>query len=45
MNTSIGGDRIGSGNKMDLSFKNYERNRRLVCMEGYRTGCIDYEHR
>lgn len=25
MNTSIGGDRIGSGNKMDLSFKNYER--------------------
>ena len=25
MNTSIGGDRLGSGNKMDLSFKNYER--------------------
>jgi hypothetical protein len=25
MKTSIGGDRIGSGNKMDLSFKNYER--------------------
>ena len=25
MKTTIGGDRIGSGNKMDLSFKNYER--------------------
>jgi len=25
MNTSIGGDRLGSGNKQNVSFKNYER--------------------
>ena len=25
MKTAVGGDRLGSGNKMDVSFKNYER--------------------
>ena len=25
MNTAVGGDRLGSGNKMDVHFKNYER--------------------
>ena len=25
MNTAVGGDRIGSGNKIDVQFKNYER--------------------